>query len=321
MKQPSTEPPPLPPNLPDIKTVAETDEDEIINPLILLGGIPFIVLMGLAIVLWFAFRPTPTGLGSGDGGSLGGDKVTEMGVAGEQQPTGTPSKQEVTDVSGQAESSQETAGGAATSDKRNSGEGYAADAEGEEIKPVEEVVIGLPSGKVASGAVSLKLGDAFNPFLESASGDEIVYVIDTSGSMDGDRYQRVAAELIEAIHSLKATQKFNIILFSTGATLFHQDSLVAATKETKAAAGQWLKRQYCGGGTDPTQALEFAIRMRAKKIVVLSDGEFDGLIPAYVTAFNQSLQATIDCIGFDPQSATLKELAAQNGPGRFYAVR
>jgi hypothetical protein len=89
----------------------------------------------------------------------------------------------------------------------------------------------------------------------------------------------------------------------------------------KRTAAEWLRGQYCGGGTDPSDALEKAIQFAPEKIVVLSDGEFDSAIPVYITAQNQSLRATIDCIGFDPQSFTLKELAASNGPGRFYAVR
>jgi hypothetical protein len=320
MKQPSDEPPPLPKSRVDGNVPNEWIQERS-NQILLLASIPLALLIALMMLAMVWSFSQPKGLGNAIAGSASGEGVTTMGSSGLPKPAGSQEKSGDHGGSEQKEAKKAGADETTSPGIRDRQDESTSEAEGKENEKVEESIIQLPSGKVSSDAKTVALEDPFNPFLESATGKEIVYVIDISGSMAGGLYDRVATELIEAIQGLKPSQKFNIILFSTTFSTFRDDGLISASKEAKDAATVWLRSQFCGGGTDPSPAIEFAIQLAPEKIVVLSDGEFDAGIPAYVTGLNQSLQATIDCIGFDPQSFTLKEIAKSNGPGRFYAVR
>jgi Mg-chelatase subunit ChlD len=325
MNKSPSEPPPLPENhLRNSQFLGDIQKEwlqERKNKILILALIPFpllIALMMLAIVWSFS---NPKGLGISGSSSSNSDRVTTMGHSGAVEKQGTQKKQDNRDGKGKEDDTNIGNSSATSSGLAESNEVSSSDSTGQDGKKIKESVISLPSGTVFGDAVTVALEDPFNPFLESASGKEVVFVIDVSGSMSGDRYNRVSSELIEALQKLKPTQRFNIVLFSTGAAVFRNDGLVVASKEAQDAASGWLKNQFCLGGTDPRRAIEIAIKLTAEKIVILSDGEFDAAIPGYVTSLNRSRHATIDCIGFDPQSFTLKEIALNNGPGRFYAVR
>lgn len=321
MKEHPIEPPPLPKVAREHSSEEPLHEEMRANQLMVVGAFSILtmIVVPIMLVLWLGGRPK--GIGTGELQVSQGDEVSVMGSGADAKALVAEESNQPT---GEKEDNNETVSAAGNEPNVAGQSGQSppeSHSEGREPAPVDESMIMIPSGKVSSDAVAVALGDAFNPFLEAATGNEIVYVIDVSGSMDGDRYRRVSAELIEAIQGLKSHQKFNIILFSAHATAFRDDGIVAATQPVKRAAAVWLGGQFCGGSTDPSAAMEMAVKMAPEKIVVLSDGEFDIAIPTYVTALNQSLRATIDCIGFDSQSSTLKEIAASNGPGRFYFVK
>lgn len=321
MKELHIEPPPLPKGVCDRSTPEPLQEEKRANQLMLVGALSIVIMFILLLSMFFWFSAKPKGNGATTSQDSQGNDVSVMGTALESRPNGAKSSSQLTgDIKDIDDASRDSGHRFAASGKVGQNQ-PASPAEGSDSGPIKESMIPIPSGKVSGDAMAIALGDAFNPFLESANGNEIVYVIDVSGSMSGGRYARVAEELIEAIYGLKERQRFNIILFSTNATVFRQEGMVTSTQDVKRAAAEWLKLQSCGGGTDPSSAIEIAVQMAPEKIMVLSDGEFDSVIPTYVTSLNNSLGATIDCIGFDPQSLTLKEIAAQNGPGRFYAVR
>lgn len=322
MKAQHLEPPPIPNLDRDHRSAEDIHEERRANQLMVVGGASVIGLMILLLFALVWFRWQPKGIGGSETQVSQGDEVSVMGTGSQNQPSGAKASEQAAGETKDVEDAAARAGGQPSAESGPSGQSRpVSQSEEDEQSAVEESMIAIPSGKISGDAIKITLGDDFNPFLEAATGNDIVYVIDVSGSMDGDRYHRVSEELIEAIHGLKDRQRFNIILFSTHATAFRDDGIVAATPQVKHMAADWLKGQFCGGGTDPSEAMEMAVKMAPGKIVVLSDGEFDSTIPTYITGINQSLLATIDCIGFDPQSLTLKEITASNGPGRFYAVR
>lgn len=321
MKELHIEPPPLPKGVCDRSTTEPLQEEKRANQLMLVGALSIVSMFILLLWMFFWFSAKPKGNGATTSQGSQGNDVSVLGTALESRPNGAKSSSPLTDDIGDVDDASSDDGGRFAPSGQGSHIQPISQSEGGESDPVAESMISIPSGKVTGDAVAIALGDAFNPFLESANGNEIVYVIDVSGSMSGDRYIRVSEEMIEAIYGLKEHQKFNIILFSTNAIVFRQEGMVPSTQEVKREVADWLKCQSCGGGTDPSIAIEFAVQMAPEKILILSDGEFDSVIPAYITSLNRSLRATIDCIGFDPQSLTLKEIAANNGPGRFYSVR
>lgn len=113
------------------------------------------------------------------------------------------------------------------------------------------------------------------------SGHEFVYVLDMSNSMRGRRFDRAIGELIRSIEELGPNQRFYVLLFSTqtlqmfGASDYTPKS-VAATVENKLLLAEWLRTAYDGGGTDPREALNVAMRMNPNAVFMLSDGEFNG---------------------------------------------
>ena len=69
---------------------------------------------------------------------------------------------------------------------------------------------------------------------------DVVYVLDTSGSMKEDgKLEQARRALEHGVRTLAAGDRFNIVSFSSGIVPF-RDTLVEATRETKRAAGHFL---------------------------------------------------------------------------------
>jgi Ca-activated chloride channel family protein len=105
---------------------------------------------------------------------------------------------------------------------------------------------------------------------------EIVYVIDTSGSMEGESIQQARKALLLAIDRLKAGERFNVIQFnSVTGQLFAEAKPV--TEETRAAARTYVRALVATGGTEMAAALEAALPSsddprRVRQVVFLTDG-------------------------------------------------
>jgi Ca-activated chloride channel homolog len=105
---------------------------------------------------------------------------------------------------------------------------------------------------------------------------EIVYVIDTSGSMEGESIQQARKALLLAIDRLKPGERFNVIQFnSVTGQLFRGAEPV--TDETRDAARTYVTRLFATGGTEMGAALEAALHSsddprRVRQVVFLTDG-------------------------------------------------
>jgi Mg-chelatase subunit ChlD len=179
--------------------------------------------------------------------------------------------------------------------------------------------------KRRSSAVALETDKTGkNPF-DDASGDgDVVYVIDCSDSMDGDPLMRVQRSLCDAIQRLGGNRKFAVIFFNSAPVLGPiSHRLTTASARTKREAVNWIQGVQPGGGTDPSDALFLALRLRPDRIVVLSDGEFSPDVVALVTQVNHRAKPPIriDCIGLTEDVKTLRDLAHQNASGVYYQAR
>jgi Ca-activated chloride channel family protein len=105
---------------------------------------------------------------------------------------------------------------------------------------------------------------------------EVVFVIDTSGSMAGLSIQQARQALGLAIERLRPADRFNAIRFSdTTQVLF--DAARLATPETKAAARGWVQGLRAGGGTEMAPALQAALvgsddPQLVRQVLFLTDG-------------------------------------------------
>jgi HEAT repeat protein len=123
-------------------------------------------------------------------------------------------------------------------------------------------------------------------FRFSVQSDCVLYILDVSGSMDwpgapkgvrdadysGRRIDLARRELFKSIDGLSKDTRFNVAVFS-GAVMAWQKADVEASKENRAAAIDWVRKQLPRGGTATYDAIDFGIsRTKADTIYFLSDG-------------------------------------------------
>jgi Ca-activated chloride channel family protein len=115
---------------------------------------------------------------------------------------------------------------------------------------------------------------------QNASGVEIyakdvIYVVDVSGSMAGEKMVQAQKALKLGVSMLRAGDRFNVISFSTGLASF-REGLVEASADVKAAAAQWIDALQAVGGTNIEGALDAALRAQASGrlplVVFITDG-------------------------------------------------
>ena len=105
---------------------------------------------------------------------------------------------------------------------------------------------------------------------------EVIFVIDTSGSMQGPSIVQARAALTMALDRLQATDRFNVVQFNSYTeTLFPEP--VAATTANLAAALDYVAALEADNGTEMVPALEAAFAMPAsaahlRQIVFITDG-------------------------------------------------
>jgi Ca-activated chloride channel family protein len=105
---------------------------------------------------------------------------------------------------------------------------------------------------------------------------EVVYVIDTSGSMAGLSIEQAQRALLLAIERLRPADRFNVIQFNN-ATDSLWDGAHPATAENRSAARAWVERLQAQGGTEMASALEAALvgsddPRLVRQVVFLTDG-------------------------------------------------
>lgn len=105
--------------------------------------------------------------------------------------------------------------------------------------------------------------------------DELVLVLDRSGSMAGEPMRAAKAALHAALDRLQPATRFNLIAFDDGVARLFEHSQ-PATPGTLHRARQWLQRIAAGGGTEIGPALQQALATSAPgpatRIVFMTDG-------------------------------------------------
>ena len=109
---------------------------------------------------------------------------------------------------------------------------------------------------------------------------DIVFVMDTSGSMAGEKIDQARAALKFCIDKLDERDRFDIVRFSTGFDAFKEE-IASASKEAKSEAKQWVEKFTAAGGTNINDALKAALDLRPKAdsggrpfvVVFITDGQ------------------------------------------------
>ncbi|WP_168210611.1 VIT domain-containing protein [Persicimonas caeni] len=121
---------------------------------------------------------------------------------------------------------------------------------------------------------------AIAPRVDSAAHEEIgqtyTFVMDTSGSMNGDKIEQARKTLAYCLEHLEAQDNFNVIRFSTGVeTLFNEPQ--QASDDAKKRGVAFAKGLDAAGGTAISAALEKALAQKPAKgqphqIIFVTDG-------------------------------------------------
>jgi len=106
---------------------------------------------------------------------------------------------------------------------------------------------------------------------------DIVFVMDTSGSMGGYKIEQTKAAFDFFVDKLNNDDRFNILAFSDRVHSW-QTVLVSATPENRSKAKDFIRNIYEAGGTNINEALsraldQFSDSKTTKAIIFLTDGQ------------------------------------------------
>src|SRR3954449_6175535 len=153
---------------------------------------------------------------------------------------------------------------------------------------------------------------------------ETIFIIDSSGSMEGASMQQAKAALLLALDDLKSGDKFNIIDFDSTARPLFSDSKFADASSI-AQAKEFVDTIKADGGTEMLAALQLAIPERpstpsgtVRQVIFMTDGQVSNeqeLFTFIHTRLGESRLFTVG-IGAAPNSHFMRN-AARFGRGTF----
>jgi Ca-activated chloride channel family protein len=161
-------------------------------------------------------------------------------------------------------------------------------------------------------------------------GKHVTFVIDTSGSMSGEKMERARKALIYCLQNLRDDDTFSIIRFSSDVESFEKEPK-PATKEWVTKAVNFASKMEAAGGTAIYDSLQEALKIKTKSnapniIVFLTDGsptigETDPKKIAEATARANAGSARIFVFGVGEtvNAILLDQIAADNGGFAEYA--
>ncbi len=163
-------------------------------------------------------------------------------------------------------------------------------------------------------------GGAASFFGVEAGGNRFAYIVDVSGSMQGERIEILKRELTRSIVGLRQQSQFTIVLFSSDAFLLGPEGWRNASDAGKRAARSEIDNIRPGGTTIPFPAFEEVFRMRPRPdaIYFMTDGAFSNaeVVAEEIARLNRSTGklVPIHCITFIEREAEeiMKVIARQS---------
>lgn len=153
---------------------------------------------------------------------------------------------------------------------------------------------------------------------------QILFVLDTSGSMSGEKIEQARAALTFCLNNLNHGDLFNIISFDTEIEPFASEPVPASSERIKEAR-DFVGRLSADGGTNINEALLTALKQlgsdgRLNVVVFLTDGlptvglTDNARISENVTEANDSgTRIFVFGVGYDVNTHLLDRISGQNG--------
>jgi Ca-activated chloride channel family protein len=154
---------------------------------------------------------------------------------------------------------------------------------------------------------------------------EMIFIVDTSGSMHGVSLAQAKQALLRALQTLRPGDKFNVIEFNSYTTPLFPSS-VTADDANLDAAQSFVRQLESNGGTEMHSALSFALRTAPsesflRQIVFITDGAVgneEGLFQLIDSKLKGARLFTVG-IGSAPNSWFMRK-AAETGRGTFTII-
>jgi len=154
---------------------------------------------------------------------------------------------------------------------------------------------------------------------------EMIFIVDTSGSMHGVSIEQARKALRRAIDGLQPGDQFNVIEFNSHPTALFGSSVSADTSNL-ATARNFVGRLQANGGTEMRSALELALRTPSseaylRQIIFITDGAVgneEGLFDLIADRLGSARLFTVG-IGSAPNSWFMRK-AAETGRGTFTTI-
>ncbi len=153
---------------------------------------------------------------------------------------------------------------------------------------------------------------------------DVVYVLDTSGSIEDKWLGPVKQGLVAALQSLNDNDRFNIVRFKETVQVLSPDGLLDATDENRRRAQQFIEQAAVAGYTDVNQALGKLVQLqrssdRVYQVVFISDGQPTAgainprqIIDMFTRANNLVAAVYAVSVGDKPDTEFLQALAYRN---------
>jgi Ca-activated chloride channel homolog len=111
----------------------------------------------------------------------------------------------------------------------------------------------------------------------AAIAKDLVFVLDTSGSMSGEKIVQAKEALNFVLHNLNPEDRFAVVSFSDYPRA-HSNKLLAVSQETRTDVTDWVSRLIASGGTNIDEALVTALSLFEDNesphyVIFLTDGQ------------------------------------------------
>ena len=154
---------------------------------------------------------------------------------------------------------------------------------------------------------------------------EVIFIIDTSGSMEGASLAQAKAALLHALKSLGSDDHFNLLQFNSNTERLF-DRSVPVTQHSIYIAQNFITGLHANGGTEMDTALKTALSLPdtpylMRQVVFITDGSVGNeseLLQMVAQDLNQSRMFTV-AIGHAPNSWFMRK-AAEIGRGSYVHI-
>jgi Ca-activated chloride channel family protein len=154
---------------------------------------------------------------------------------------------------------------------------------------------------------------------------EMIFVVDTSGSMHGVSIAQAKKALLRAVDGLQPGDKFNVVEFNSNTNPLFPTSVSASSSNVNAATS-YVRGLQANGGTEMYSALDFALSTTPseaylRQIIFITDGAVgneEGLFKLIDTKLNNARLFMVG-IGSAPNSWLMRK-GAELGRGTFTMI-